>query len=359
MAYFTVDRELVDPDFHDGVVRSFQDDLPLQTIVGRIKAPIDITQDVEVEALPQVYDPSVAEGASYDPSGALKKLNPVMTEVIEQFRSKGWRVSRLRQKLPGHNEKKGQTAANKRAADARDLAINIERVLSSDQEAATYAATSGKPLTRGLMNWLRKYSGDPTSAGTYESVAAAVAAARAAVHAVYPLEGFLHPVAGFEGDTANLTEAVFKAELQKAKIQVGGSNLKLVGLVGTYLKGIMSEWLAKATTTQGVDNTLRATRSADTKKIQLIVDDFVYDGVTLHVLCDDNLLADTTTFAMQDASYRSGAFIRPEMWGVATLEPITHYEIEDDGAGPGGYHDASLRLTCLNPMGQLRVVHSA
>ena len=81
-------------------------------------------------------------------SGAIKKLNPVMTEVIEQLRSKGWRVSRLRQKLPGHNEKKGQTAANKRAADARDLAINIERVLSSDQEAATYAATSGKPLTR-------------------------------------------------------------------------------------------------------------------------------------------------------------------------------------------------------------------
>ena len=266
-------------------------------------------------------------------------------------------MTRLRQKLPGHNEKKGQTAANKRASDARDLALNIERALSSDQEAATYAATSGEPVTRGLMNWLRKYSGDPTSAGTYESVEAAVAAARAAVHAVYPLEGYLHPVAGFEGDTANLTEAVFKAELQKAKIQVGGSKLKLVGLVGTYLKGIMSEWLARATVTQNAVNTLN--RMQDAKKIQLIVDDFVYDGVTLHVLCDDNLLANTTTMAMQDASYRSGAFIRPEMWGVATLEPITHYEIEDDGAGPGGYHDASLRLTCLNPMGQMRVVHSA
>ena len=126
MAYFTVDRELVDPDFHDGVVRSFMDDLPLQTVIGRIKAPIDITQDVEVEALPSVYDPAIAEGQEYDKTGAIKKLNPVMTEVIEQFRSKGWRVSRLRQKLPGHNEKKGQTAANKRAADARDLAINIE-----------------------------------------------------------------------------------------------------------------------------------------------------------------------------------------------------------------------------------------
>ena len=358
MGYLTVDRELVDPDFHDGVVRSFMDDLPLQTVIGRIKAPIDITQDVEVEALPSVYDPAIAEGQEYDKTGAIKKLNPVMTEVIEQFRSKGWRVSRLRQKLPGHNEKKGQTAANKRAADARDLAINIERVLSSDQEAATYAATSGKPLTRGLMNWLRKYDGDPTTQGAYDSLALAVAAARAAVHSVYPLDGYLHPVAGWTGNTANLTEALFKAELQKAKIQVGGSNLRLVGLVGTYLKGIMSEWLARATVTQNAVNTLQ--RTQDTKKIQLIVDDFVYDGVTLKVMCDDNLYADDEhDFAMRDASYRSGAFIRPEMWGVSTLEPITHYEIEDDGAGPGGYHDASLRLTCLNPMGQLRVVHSA
>ena len=348
MAYFTVDRELVDPDFHDGVVKAYMDDLPLQTVIGRIKAPVDITQDVEVEALPEVYNPKVAEGVDYDKSTANKKINAVMTEVIEQFRSKGWRVTRLRQKLPGHNEKKGQAAATKRAADARDLAINIERAISSDQEAATYAATSGAPATRGLMNWLRKWAHTDGNTDAQDA---------AAIHATYPIAKYLHPVAGYEGNVQSLTEAIFKAELQKAKIQVGGSNLRLVGLVGTYLKSIMSEWLARATVTQNAVNTLQ--RTQDTKKIQLIVDDFVYDGVTLKVMCDDNLLADTSTFAMQDASYRSGAFIRPEMWGVSTLEPITHYEIEDDGAGPGGYHDASLRLTCLNPMGQLRVVHSA
>ena len=348
MAYFTVDRELVDPDFHDGVVRSFMDDLPLQTVIGRIKAPIDITQDVEVEALPAVYNPKMAEGVDYDKSNANTKKNAVMTEVIEQFRSKGWRVTRLRQKLPGHNEKKGQAAANKRAVDARDLAINIERVLSSDQEAATYAATSGAPATRGLMNWLKKWVHTGSNTDAQDA---------AAIHPTYPIAKYLHPVAGYVGNVQNLTEAAFKAELQKAKIQVGGSNLKLVGLVGTYLKGQMSEWLAKATVTQNAVNTLH--RTQDSKKIQLIVDDFVYDGVTLHVLCDDNLLADTSTFAMQDASYWSGAFIRPELWGVSTLEPITHYDIEDEGGGPGGYHDASLRLTCLNPMGQLRVVHSA
>ena len=349
MAYYTVDRELVDPDFHDGVVKSFMDDLPLQTVIGRIKAPIDITQDVEVEALPSVYNPKVAEGVDYNKANADKKINAVMTEVIEQFRSKGWKVTRLRKKIKGHNEQKGGTAAKKRAADARDLAINIERALSSDQEAATYAATSGEPVTRGLMNWLRKWAHTDGNTDAQDA---------AAIHATYPIAKYLHPVAGYEGNVQSLTEAIFKAELQKAKIQVGGSNLRLVGLVGTYLKGQMSEWLAKATTVQGAENTLRALRKADEKKIQLIVDDFVYDGVTLHVLCDDNLLADTTTLAMQDASYWSGAFIRPELWGVSTLEPITHYDIEDEGGGPGGYHDASLRLTCLNPMGQLRVVHS-
>lgn len=347
MAYYTVDRELVDPDFHDGVVKSFMDELPLQTVIGRIKTPIDITQDVEVEALPAVYNPKVAEGEDYDKANADKKINAVMTEVIEQFRSKGWRVTRLRQKLPGHNEKKGQAAANKRAADARDLAINIERVLSSDQEAATYAATRGAPATRGLMNWLRKWAHTDGNTDAQDA---------AAIHATYPIAKYLHPVAGYEGNVQSLTEAIFKAELQKAKIQVGGSNLRLVGLVGTYLKGQMSEWLARATVTQNAVNTLQ--RTQDSKKIQLIVDDFVYDGVTLHVLCDDNLLANTATLAMQDASYWSGAFIRPELWGVSTLEPITHYDIEDEGGGPGGYHDASLRLTCLNPMGQLRVVHS-
>ena len=347
MSYYTVDRELVDPDFHDGVVKAYMDDLPLQTVIGRIKAPINITQDVEVEALPEVYNPKVAEGVDYDKATANKKINAVMTEVIEQFRSKGWRVTRLRQKLPGHNEKKGQTAAIKRAADARDLAINIERVLSSDQEAATYAATNGAPATRGLMNWLRKWAHTDGNTDAQDA---------AAIHATYPIAKYLHPVAGYEGNVQSLTEAIFKAELQKAKIQVGGSNLRLVGLVGTYLKGVMSEWLAKATVTQNAVNTLQ--RTQDAKKIQLIVDDFVYDGVTLHVMCDDNLLADTTTFAMQNASYWSGAFIRPELWGVSTLEAITHYAIEDEGGGPGGYHDASLRLTCLNPMGQLRVVHS-
>ena len=359
MAYYTVDRELVDPDFHDGVVKSFMDELPLQTAIGRIKGePVDITQDIEIEALPQVYDAAVAEGVDYDPNQAQKIINPKMTVVMEQFRSKGWKVTRLRQKIKGHNETKGGTAAKKRAVDARNLALSIEHALGSEQEAVTYATSNGKPVTRGAMCWLKKFT-KPTVAAAGMTLDETIAAAVAALHPVYPIPMDVLPVAGYEADVASLTEELFKAELIKAKLQVGGSKLKLLGLVGTQLKVLMSEWLGKSTAVQGMNSLIQANRNVNDKRIQLICDEFAYDGVDLKVICADTLLADTTTYALQDASYKSGIFIRPELWGVQTLEAITHYDTIDNGGGPGGYHDATLRLTCLNPMGQFRVKHIA
>ena len=43
----------------------------------------------------------------------------------------------------------------------------------------------------------------------------------------------------------------------------------------------------------------------------------------------------------------------------ATLSPMEHFNIVDEGGGPGGWHETTLRLTCLNPMGQFRVMHTA
>ena len=71
---------------------------------------------------------------------------------------------------------------------------------------------------------------------------------------MYTIPAELLPVAGYENDIASLTEEVFKGELIKAKLQVGGSKLKLLGLVGTQLKVAMSEWLGKATAVQGVNS---------------------------------------------------------------------------------------------------------
>ena len=49
MAYFTVSRELVDPDYYDGVVASKREDLQFQTVVGRLKGkqPLDWEQKVQ------------------------------------------------------------------------------------------------------------------------------------------------------------------------------------------------------------------------------------------------------------------------------------------------------------------------
>ena len=70
----------------------------------------------------------------------------------------------------------------------------------------------------------------------------------------------------------------------------------------------------------------------------------------------DNFALVTATWAANERSYLSGLFIDPTMWGFQTLDPIKHYNIVDEGGGPGGWHETTLRLTCLNPMGQFRVL---
>ena len=67
----------------------------------------------------------------------------------------------------------------------------------------------------------------------------------------------------------------------------------------------------------------------------------------------------TASWGATAQSYKSGIFIDPTMWGFATLSPMEHFNIVDEGGGPGGWHETTLRLTCLNPMGQFRVRHTA
>ena len=186
----------------------------------------------------------------------------------------------------------------------------------------------------------------------------------------------------------------------------GTGNFSLVGMVGIDLKAHMSGFMAAASNINtGVIN---RTQPADSKKLQLICDDFVRDGIRFHVINDDhvaNQITDlphgatatdfdaeageytvgayvkydgkyyrcktahskaawdpthftlcTEPWAANERSYLSGIFIDPTMWGFQTLDPIKHYNIVDEGGGPGGWHETTLRLTCLNPMGQFRVL---
>jgi hypothetical protein len=338
MAYFTADRELVDPDFQDGVVASKREDCILQTIIGRGKKPTDWEQKNQVEAFPEAYNARSAEGADHNEANFAEYKDFVLAHVCEVFDSKGYLVTRHRQMLPGHNEKSGETLTRKRMKDAQNLMLSIERAISSDQEAVAYGE-SHNPVTRGLLSWLKPLA-TRTDAGA------------STLHSVHTIPKELCPVAGLTTNVANLTEAAFKAELIKARKQRGTGNMSLVGLVGIDLKTVMSEWLSKAT-----DVNLRRTQPADLKKITLICDDFNFDGVTCHVMYDGQIGADASTMAIGDASHYTGAFIDPKMWNIGTLEALRDFPLPDKGAGPRGYHTATLRLTCLNPMGQFAIRH--
>ena len=399
MAYFTVNRELVDPDYHDGVVASRVEDLQFQNIVGRIKGqPVDWEQKVQVAAFPKARNAATPEGVDFDKTKVVEYTDFTLKHVMEIFRSEGYRVTRHREKMPGHNDRKGMTRAEKQALDAQNLALSVEVASLSAQEAVEYGQ-SKTPIMRGAVCWL-KPRGNATAATD--------------VHAVYPIPLDLVPTAGWEGNVAsNLTEALFKAECIKAKKQRGTGNISLVGMVGIDLKAVMSCWLAAASNIN--TGVLNRTQPTDKKVLQLICDDFIFDGVRVHVLNDDHVANDINgipygvtpaawdqdaaytagtsyvthegktyvcktsisapasgshnswdatkwteitggTWAATTQSYKSGIFIDPTMWGFATLDPMQHHNIVDEGGGPGGWHETTLRLTCLNPMGQFRVL---
>ncbi len=198
MAYFTVNRELVDPDYHDGVVASRVEDLLFQNLVGRIKGdPVDWEQKVQVKAFPEAYSAAVAEGTDFDKATVAEYQDYVLAHVMEIFRSKGYRVTRHREKMPGHNDKRGMTRAQKQALDAQNLALSVEVTALSEQEAVEYG-NARTPLMRGAACWLKPKGN---------------AATAAAVHSVYPIPLDLVPTAGYDGDVGDLTEALFKLSL--------------------------------------------------------------------------------------------------------------------------------------------------
>ena len=121
MAYFTVTRELVDPDYHDGVVASRKEDLLFQNLVGRIKGqPVDWEQKVQVKAFPKARDAAVAEGVDFDRTQVKEYTDFVLAHVMEIFRSEGYRVTRHREKMPGHNDRRGMTRAQKQVVIVTD-----------------------------------------------------------------------------------------------------------------------------------------------------------------------------------------------------------------------------------------------
>ena len=139
MAYFTVNRELVDPDYHDGVVASRKEDLLFQNLVGRIKGqPVDWEQKVQVKAFPKARDAAVAEGVDFNRANVAEYTDFVLAHVMEIFRSEGYRVSRHREKMPGHNDRRGMTRRDRMYADLAE-AVGVTGAAIDDLKRMTPA----------------------------------------------------------------------------------------------------------------------------------------------------------------------------------------------------------------------------
>ncbi len=348
-ALFTVEKNLRVKDYYNGVVKAYANKCPLQALLKRGAKPTDWAQEVEVEGNVVPGQLAVAEGgdvtSGFDSYGTM-----VLAHELQKWRTAGWQVTPESELMPSHNELRGEkSVARQMRKDAEKLVVSIENAISSEQEAVLRGTSSSTvPKTRGLMSWLATLDGSKNTA--------------ALLHPVQTIPDKLIPSAGIVGDTTSaevFSENIFKAELIKAALECGDSDLTLVGLCGLKLKSLMSEWMGKATNVNGITNLVNANRDVDRKSIGFIVDEFVYDGVRVKTMVDNHLLADTSTNICGTASQLSGAFIRPELWSIDCLQPVVNKDCVDNGGGKRGFHWTVLRLACHNPLGQMRVKYSA
>ena len=353
-AIYTVDQALQPNDYYSKVIRAKRYKNVIQAILKRGEKPTQWKQEIEIEGETVAQSLGAPEGGDFDESGLAKRVNAILEVQLEKFRTKkGFMVTDETKELPGYTEQKGEKQlARQQRRDAEELAFSIDCALGSTQEAVargTSDATVAK--TRGMMNWLAPL-------GTYTDAAAA------SLHAVQTIPKEYCPKAGIDADTSSATyfnEGLFKAELVKAALEGGDEHLQLTGLVGLKLKQIMSDWLGKAKTVSGMDTVIRRTEPKS-RKLELICDEFAYDGVSVRTILCNHLgctIGDAgSNVTIGDAQYLSGAFIRPEFWTIDTLVPMRTRRLENKGGGERGFHEAILRLACRNPLAQFRVKYT-
>lgn len=344
-AIYTVDQTLQDNDYYSKVIRAKRYDNIIQSLFKRGPKPEQWKQEIELEDATVPYSLGAPEGADFDESGLAKRVNGYLEVQLQKFRTKrGYKVTDETKELPGWTEKKGEKQlARQIRRDAEELAYSIDCTLGSFQEAVA-RGTSDETVakTRGLMCWLQ-----PNTA-----------------HSVQPIPEAYRPQCGITGDVTSaavFSEDKLKEQLLKAALESGDGHLQLVGLCGLKLKALMSTFIGKAETVNGMDTILRRTEPK-TRKIELICDEFGYDSVSLRTLVCNHLgctIGDAgTKIRVGLKQHYSGAFVRPEFWTIDTLVPMRQRTLENRGGGDRGYHEAILRLACRNPLSQFAIVHS-
>jgi len=343
-AIYTVDQTLQPNDYYAKVIRAKKYDNVIQSVIKRGPVPEQWKQEIEVEDGTKAYSLGAKEGGDFDETGLTKRTNGYLEVQLEKFQSKrGFFVTDESQLLPGYTEKKGEKQlARQIRRDAEELALSIEYTLGSFQEAvARGTADDTVAKTRGIMCWLQKNT----------------------AHAVQPIPEGYRPSCGISCDVtgSDFSESIFRAELIKAALEGGDQYLQLTGLVGLKLKALMSNWLGKAETVNGMDTVLRRSEPK-TRKIEMICDEFSYDGVSVRTLTCNHLGCTVGAAGNQikcgDKQFYSGAFIRPEFWTIDTLLAMRQRKLENRGGGERGFHEAILRLACRNPLCQFSVVHT-
>lgn len=353
-AIYTVDQTLQVNDYYSKVIRAKRNKNVIQAIIKRGEKPTQWKQEIEIEGETVPQSLAAPEGGDFDESGLAKRVNQMIEVQLQKFRTvKGFMVTDETKELPGYTEQKGEKQlARQQRRDAEELAFSIDCALGSTQEAVARGSSTGTVAkTRGMMNWLAPLT-TVTDAGA------------ASLHAVQTIPKEFCPKAGIDADTSSAThfnEVLFKAELVKAALEGGDEHLQLTGLVGLKLKQIMSDWLGKAKTVSGMDTVIRRTEPKG-RKLELICDEFAYDGVSVRTLLCNHLGCTIgnvgTTVTVGDAQYLSAAFIRPEFWSIDTLVPMRTRRLENKGGGERGFHEAILRLACRNPLAQFRVKYT-
>ncbi|MBE6395544.1 MAG: hypothetical protein E7046_00890 [Lentisphaerae bacterium] len=349
---YTVQKNLVKPDYMDGVIRLTRHKTPLLTLLKRGKKPVDWTQGVELEGDVTPADLAAPEGADFDEKGFEADTTLTMKHQLQMFKSKkGFKVTEESEELPSHNEKGANAAlARQIRIDAERTLLSVEHTLGSEQEAVERGnGTDNIPRTRGIACWLKPL----------ETLSSAGASA---LHAVQTIPWQACPRYGFTGDVTDSTkfnQDVVAQIIRNSALQAGDDDINLLFLCGLSLKALLSEWSYKVTKVEGVETTIRNNRNLKDKSISFMCDTFEFDGGVFRTVTDNHLFANTATMLCDETSRYSGVAIKPENWSIDTLVPLKKHMLENKGGGPRGFHKTTLRLGCKNPTGQFMVKHVA
>lgn len=349
---YTVQKNLVKPDYMDGVIRLTSHKTPLLTLLKRGKKPIGWAQEVELEGDVTPADLAAPEGADFDEKGFEAEGTITMKHQLQMFKSKkGFKVTEESEELPSHNEKGSNAAlARQIRIDAERTLLSVEHALGSEQEAVERGTgTDNIPRTRGIACWLKPLT-TLTSAGA------------SALHAVQTIPWQACPRYGFTGDVTDSTkfnQDVVAEIIRNSALQAGDDDINLLFLCGLSLKALLSEWSYKVTKVEGVETTIRNNRNLKDKSISFMCDTFEFDGGVFRTVTDNHLFANTTTMLCDETSRYSGVAIKPENWSIDTLVPLKKHMLENKGGGPRGFHKTTLRLGCKNLTGQFMVKYVA